>query len=74
MLSVYPNPSKGEFFIKHDGQISSVIILNALGQKIHSMDLNNHLTTINIGNKKGLYFLKFKTNKETYSTRRVIIK
>ena len=74
VLSVYPNPSKGEFFIKHDGQINSVIILNALGQKIHSMDLNNHLTSINIGNKKGLYFLKFKTNKETYSTRRVIIK
>jgi len=73
-LSIYPNPSNGVVFMKHNGQIRSVEVLNALGQTIRSFEVSNKLVSINIGNKKGLYFLKFKNNQQTYSTRRVIIK
>lgn len=73
-ISLYPNPSNGTFFIKHNNSIESVQILNALGQKINTIPSTTNLISINLGHKKGIYFVKIKVSSGNDIVRRVIVK
>ena len=60
-VSVFPNPSSGIISIKSDKEISSIEILNVLGEKVYSSSNNTHLTTykIDLGKQpKGIYFYR----------------
>jgi uncharacterized repeat protein (TIGR03803 family) len=54
---IYPNPSNGEFTIRTDGNIESVVITNVLGQKekFNSNPIHSHF--------KGLVIVEIKTDK-----------
>ena len=60
-LSIYPNPSSGQFTISSKSEITSVEIYNLVGERIYS-DYNLNCKTIKAfdlsGSPKGIYFVK----------------
>ncbi|MEZ4859009.1 MAG: T9SS type A sorting domain-containing protein [Flavobacteriaceae bacterium] len=69
-FNVYPNPSDTQFTIEYDGEIDSIQLFNAFGQKI--IETNNK--TVQVENiTSGIYFLKVHS-KERILTKKIIIK
>ena len=64
-ISVYPNPSKGEFNFKStEADITSIEIYNLQGQIIVRKDANANATKLNLGYlNSGIYYAKIKTTK-----------
>lgn len=59
-VSLYPNPTHGNVFIKGVNDLESIEIMNVNGQRI--MQLNASLETININRlNNGVYFVKLQT-------------
>ena len=82
-VSVYPNPSSGDFFkidiARNDARIAEVKIYSALGDVVYSEVFNlyaqNQTLTLNPPNplSKGVYMISIKTA-EAQVTRRVIVR
>lgn len=71
-ISVFPNPSRGEFFIETINA-GLVVIYNAFGQMVLSMELESgkqHLTMS--GLEDGIYFLQY-TEKLTTRTAKIVV-
>ncbi|MFA5045754.1 MAG: T9SS type A sorting domain-containing protein [Paludibacter sp.] len=66
-ISVYPNPSVGEFNFKtSQSEIKSIDIINLQGQVISSKFVNSKFTTMNLENlPQGIYYAKIKTSDST---------
>ena len=67
---VYPNPSKGEFYIKGiSGELLSYRIFNSVGQLISELQnchmIDNHVRIDLKNQSKGIYFIEISTEKET---------
>ncbi len=62
-ISVYPNPSVGEFNFKStQSEIKSIDIINLQGQVINSIFVNLKFVTLNLENlPQGIYYAKIKT-------------
>ncbi len=62
-LSVYPNPSTGEFnFSSSDSEIKSIDIINLQGQIIKSEYVNSKFVKLNLGYlPQGIYYAKINT-------------
>jgi hypothetical protein len=74
-ISIYPNPSEsGEFTILVENGIERLEVINTLGQSIFTQNNLDAVSTINIGSKTGVYFVKIVTKDGRISSRRVIIK
>ena len=72
-ISVFPNPTNGEFFVK--GAHGDVVIVNALGQKVATVKNNsNAILEFNLGTKRGVYFVKMTDASGKDVTKRVIVK
>lgn len=72
-ISIFPNPSNGNFIIK--GEVESVKVINALGQKVEAnIQKSGKLTNVNIERRKGLYFVQVLGINGQEVTERVIIK
>ncbi|MBI3500579.1 MAG: T9SS type A sorting domain-containing protein [Bacteroidetes bacterium] len=80
-IAVYPNPANENFTIKSSAQISSVEIVNVLGEKVYStIEPSNHLTidsstslTINLSNQpQRIYFLQINTIEKIYTAKIII--
>ena len=72
-VSVFPNPSKGEFFVK--GAYGDVTVLNALGQTVATIkNKSNGIISFDLGSKRGVYFVKMKDASGKDVTKRVIVK
>lgn len=73
-LSVYPNPSNGQFNIDMPNA-SNVTVYNVLGSVVYSTKLNAGINTINVNNlSDGVYFVKSTVNGETIVKQIVINK
>ena len=59
-VTIYPNPSKGIFTIKHDN-IESIILYNMMGTKVLEEKINADEYIIR-DLQSGIYFLNVKTN------------
>ena len=71
-VSIFPNPTNGQFFVK--GEFSEVTVVNALGQVVDHIENNNKaIVEFNMGDKRGVYFVKVKTANDEL-TKRVIVK
>ncbi len=66
-LSVYPNPSKGEFKIELrnvDGGMKNIQIYNELGQNVYSQsNIQNSTFTISLNQPNGVYLYRILTEK-----------
>ena len=60
--------------LNKDSSIERVEILNALGQSINTFPSSTNLISINLGHKKGIYFVKIKVSSGKEIVRRVIVK
>lgn len=75
-ISVFPNPSNSDFFIKGDS-IQSYDLINSLGQSVKDSKLNENmnLQKISIADlSDGLYFLKLTLSNNSIVTKKLIIK
>jgi hypothetical protein len=74
-ILIYPNPSEnGEFTISVESGIEKIEVVNTLGQSVLNKKNLDAVSTINIGSKTGVYFVKIETEDGRVSSRRVIIK
>ena len=68
-ITIYPNPSNGIFTITNNElQITNIEIVDITGKTIQYSVINNQYSI----NKKGIYFIKMKTENSTY-TEKIII-
>ncbi len=66
-ISVYPNPSKGRFFINSSEIINSIIIKNILGETVSLINLSSFSDVIDLTKqKKGLYLVEINTSSGTF--------
>lgn len=74
-IRIFPNPSKGEFFVNGAQNIRRIIVVNGLGQKVKEITNNsNPIISIDLKEKRGVYFVKLKDKEGTTITKRVIVK
>ena len=74
-ISIFPNPSNGVILIKGIDGISSIQVVNSLGQTIQTIDSNvNSVVKIDLSNRKGVYFVKLMDETGDLITKKVIIK
>lgn len=74
-VSIYPNPSStGDFNLKLDAPIASLIVIDALGQEVLNKINLDAVTTFNVGAKTGVYFVNIITSNGSFATRRIIVK
>lgn len=74
-ISIFPNPSNGIFAIKGIDGISSIEVVNSLGQTVQSINSNiNSMVKIDLSNRKGVYFVKLMDETGDLITKKVIIK
>lgn len=73
-LTIYPNPSKGQFEMLFDGNssdINSIIIFDSRGQKIYSS--NGYESKFDLSNNvPGLYFMHVQYNSKVISSKIII--
>jgi hypothetical protein len=76
VISIYPNPSQGVFYIKSEGNIQTIRVLNAFGQVIANFsNLNNKLVyQVDLSSESGLFLIQITNNKGERITRKVILK
>lgn len=64
-MSVYPNPTNGEFtiyFNKLESTLTTIQVINAVGQVIKQLKTSNQKETIDLNDyENGVYFIKVKT-------------
>jgi len=57
--ALYPNPSNGNFNIRHNGQFDFLEMYSLTGQMIYSQELSSGFVSISIANaNKGIYFIR----------------
>tara|TARA_R110002072_G_scaffold271987_1_gene432071 strand:+ start:57281 stop:58222 length:942 start_codon:yes stop_codon:yes gene_type:complete len=75
IISIYPNPSNGNFEVKGVNEFTSIVVLNALGQTVTSIKNNTKsVVKFNMSERKGVYFVKLSASNGNVITRKVIIK
>jgi hypothetical protein len=75
-ISIYPNPSQGVFYIKSEGIVQSVKVLNAFGQTVANFsNLNNKIVQqVDLSAQSGLFLIQIINSKGDRITRKVILK
>lgn len=71
LISIYPNPSRGQFTIELN-EPAQVEIIDAIGKIVFSQQVNSGKQLINLESENGIYFLKI-TSSEKQRTERIII-
>ena len=74
-VSVYPNPSNGEFFVKGISNFAGIEVYNSLGQSVKTIENNTKsVIKLSVGEHKGVYFVKLIDGSGNVVTKKVIIK
>lgn len=74
-VSIYPNPSTGEFYIKGLANVQTVSVINALGQQVLQVENNTQtVIAVDLTNRRGVYFVKLTDKSGTTVTKRIIVK
>lgn len=70
---IAPNPTNGIFTIQSPEKISTVEILNVLGEKIYSAHINSNQVEIDLRKQpKGIYFIEVQ-NGEKHLLKKMIL-
>ena len=71
---VYPNPTNGIVNVICSKEISSIEVMNVLGQKVFETSVNTTSATLNLSNQvKGIYFYRMKSKDKILKTGKLII-
>ncbi len=74
-VSIFPNPTTGEFFVNNVENVSSIVVLNSLGQVIETISNNsNSVVKFNMAERKAVYFVQLRDSKGSTITKKVIVK
>jgi len=74
-VSIFPNPSNSDFYVKGIADYASIVVLNSLGQTVKTIFGNvNNVIKVSMGEQKGVYFVKLTDSNDNISTKRVIIR
>ncbi len=74
-LSVFPNPSNGTVYINGAENYNSIAVVNSLGQAVMNISNNSKmLVTLDLGKRRGVYFVKLTGIEGNTVTKRVIVK
>ena len=76
IVNIYPNPNTGSFKLQIDNEIKNgeVLILNSLGQEIHSQTVSKGINEINIKEvANGLFYYSILENKRTVRAGKISI-
>ncbi len=73
-LVIYPNPSKGVFQVSGLSDIQSIVVLNALGQRVKTLQVDGKLNVSISLDLKGVYFVQLTTTSGDAITKKVIVK
>ncbi len=70
-LVIYPNPANSKFFVESDRTINRIILIDAAGQIVRSVDVDELATEIDISTlRSGVYFMQLHLS-DNIVTRRV---
>jgi N-acetylneuraminic acid mutarotase len=74
LISIYPNPGNGEFTVKTEisGQ-KTIVIFNAVGQKVFEQTLVTGQALINTGLPRGVYYYKVQNSSLQSTTGKLMI-
>ncbi|MBS4013289.1 MAG: T9SS type A sorting domain-containing protein [Bacteroidetes bacterium] len=65
-ISLYPNPSRGNFTVTSDVKISEVSVFNLIGKVVYTASTDSNVVELNIsGIETGIYFVKVTTENGT---------
>lgn len=73
-VSIFPNPTSGNFTIANVAQFEKVVIVNALGQTVETFNNPVNILDISLKERKGVYFVHMSAADGSKLTRRVILK
>ncbi len=74
-VTVYPNPTTGQFFVNNVENVTSIVVLNSLGQVIESVENNSKaIVKFNMADRKGVYFIQLEDGNGNTITKKVIVK
>lgn len=74
VLSLFPNPSTGVFFIKGLNEVDNIIVYNTLGQKVANISINGKATASFELDLKGVYIVQLNHSNGEITTKKVIVK
>jgi len=73
LFSIFPNPASGTFSIQSSEKISSLEIINVLGEKVFTSTINHQTSAIDLSSQpNGIYFIQIKTEEGTVNKKIVI--
>lgn len=73
-LSIFPNPSTGVVNLRASANLSSVQVVNILGEQMLELKLDKSSTSINLSKlPKGMYFINVRSG-NTWTTQKLILK
>lgn len=73
-ILVYPNPGRELFFFKSENKISTIEIVNLLGEKIYISKINFPTVEIDLSKQpKGIYFYQITSKNKNSATGKLII-
>lgn len=74
-VSIYPNPSNSQFFVKGAANYATIVVVNSLGQEVRKIENNsNAVLSFDFEGRRGVYFVKLVATDGGTITKRVIIK
>ena len=73
-IEIYPNPSNGKINLLNIGEIATIEIRNALGQKIYAKSNSQSSKSIYLNESNGVYFIRLTANNGNVSIRKIIVR
>lgn len=76
VISIYPNPTSGDFNINFEGNnINRIDIINVIGEVVFSENIDENINQLRIQTlSKGVYMIKLQTQSNNIITRKLIVK
>jgi hypothetical protein len=74
-IKIFPNPTSGVIYIKNTEDVAKVEVINSLGQVVNEIkNVSKSVLSMDLGNNKGVYFIRFTEGNGTSSLKRVVVK
>lgn len=74
-VTLFPNPTaNGTFVVKGIENAEKIEVFSTLGESVYTAAINGNITTVDLGEMKGLYLVRLYGSNGVATTRRVILK